>query len=243
MIKSIGAKRFLIILVVGVVFGAVVATNYYYLDGEVRSSKRSLGESLEEITKLQGEIDTMQKDFAFFEQEKVTFQRIVGLGFFEPQDRVLAREKIDTVQKLSKIISAKYQIQAARTEEIPLANESATQVQYGQIQGATDMAGAQAGYSLVKSPMTFDIAAMDDLDVYRFIYYMNYAFPGHITINKLTVSRKEPVNTENLKLIGLGTPPTLIEAKLDVVWQSLAKKENEGTSPQDMSVTNTGVAQ
>lgn len=241
MIKSIGTKRFLIVFVVGLLLAITAAANYYYLDPEVTKSKRALGVSLEEVTKIQTEINAMQQDFAFFEQEKVAFQRIVALGFFDPQDRVIAREKIDTVQKLSKIISAKYQIQAAQTHEIAVENDTSGQAQYGVLQSGAQV--PQGGYTMIRSPMTFDIAAMDDLDVYRFIYYMNYAFPGHITINKLTISRKEAVNTENLKLIGLGTPPTLIQASLDVTWQSLMKKENAASSTQDMSVTNTGVAQ
>ena len=81
------------------------------------------------------------------DHQKDFYDIISRMGFFNDQDRVLARQRFDTMQKLSKIISARYEIKAANI--------------------LTDEVSPETGFVVMESPITVELAAVDDLDVYR----------------------------------------------------------------------------
>lgn len=221
MIKNIGAKRVLVILVLVAILVVSVLASYFVFEPQNEQVQQTLNKTMSEKTTLQSEVDKMRADFATFEQEKTFFDTISKMGFFNDQDRVLARERSDTMQKLSKIISAHYEIKAANI----IAEDGAS---------ATD-------FVVMESPISVDLSAIDDLDVYRFIYYLNYGFPGHITINSLTMERKAEVTPTILKEIGTGSPPEIINAKMELQWRTMARKES--IAPQTIAPTPSAAAQ
>lgn len=215
MIKDIGAKRAFLLLTLVVLLAGMVAISYLVLEPQTERSKQELNRVMGEKSTLQSEVDKMRADFVSFQKEKALFDTITKMGFFNDQDRVLARERFDTMQKLSKIISARYQIKAANI----VADE-----------------GASAGdFVVMESPITVDLSAVDDLDVFRFVYYLNYGFPGHITINSLNMERKAEVTPTILKEIGTGSPPEIISAKLELDWRTMARKDS--IAPQTLAPT------
>jgi hypothetical protein len=216
MIGKIGYKRALLLFVLAGLLVAFYVADEYLFKPKVIESQSALNTSMGEISTLQGEIDKMRADFTLFEKQKDFYDIISRMGFFNDQDRVLARQRFDTMQKLSKIISARYEIKAANI--------------------LTDEVNPETGFVVMESPITVDLAAVDDLDVYRFIYFLNYGFPGHITINSLNIERKGDVSPEVLKSIGTGKPPELITAKMELDWRTMARKES--IQPETASVPN-----
>lgn len=224
MIAKIGYKRALMLFVLAGLLAALYFADEFIFKPQVIQSQSELNAAMGEITTLQGEIDKMRADFALFEKQKDFYDIISRMGFFNDQDRVLARERFDTMQRLSKIISARYEIKAANV--------------------LTDEVNPDTGFVVMESPISVDLAAVDDLDIYRFIYFLNYGFPGHITINTLNIERKGDVSPEVLKAIGTGTPPELITAKMELDWRTMARKE--AVQPPSLSSgpsTPTGGAQ
>lgn len=205
MIGKIGYKRALMLFVLAGLLVTFYVADEYMFKPKVIDSQRELNTAMGEISTLQGEIDKMRADFTLFEKQKDFYDIISRMGFFNDQDRVLARQRFDTMQKLSKIISARYEIKAANI--------------------LTDEVSPETGFVVMESPITVELAAVDDLDVYRFIYFLNYGFPGHITINSLNIERKGDISPEVLKSIGTGMPPELISAKLELDWRTMARKE------------------
>jgi len=213
MIGKIGAKRAFFLITLVILLAVFGASSRLVFEPKATESRQKLQAAQGEITTLQGEISKMQAAFSSFEHEKVYYETISRMGFFNDQDRVLARERFDTMQRLSKIISARYEIKAANvlSEEID----------------------PETGFVVMESPITVELSAVDDLDVYRFIYYLNYGFPGHITINNLNMERKEKIDPNVLKQIGTGNPPEIITAKLDLDWRTMARKES--ISPENIA--------
>jgi hypothetical protein len=205
MIGKIGYKRSLVILILAGVLGVLFVANEYLFKPKVLQSRQELNVAQGEISTLQGELDKMRADYTQFEKQKNFFDVITRVGFFSDQDRVLARERFDTMQKLSKIISAKYEIKAARilTKEVD----------------------PESGYVIMDSPIAIQLEAIDDLDIYRFIYFLNYGFPGHITIDNLMIERKEDVSPDTLRSIGTGNPRPMVAAKMDMHWRTMARKD------------------
>lgn len=205
MIEKIGLKRSLLLFVLAGGLAALFAANEMLLKPKIEESQRELNTSMGELGRLQGEVTKMRADFETFETQKAFYDTISRMGFFNEQDRVLARERFDTMQKLSKIISARYEIKAAN-------------ILTGETSPDTD-------FVVMESPITVELSAVDDLDVYRFLYYLNYGFPGHITINSLDIERKAEITPNVLKEIGTGNPPQIVSAKMELDWRTMARKE------------------
>ena len=213
MIASIGYKKsFLLFVLAGLLAFLVFSTYFVFLPKAV-SSKTELQKLEAQETTLQSEINQMQQDFALFDSKKALFENISRMGFFNDQNRVLARERFDTLQKLSKIMSARYEIKPAKvfSQDLPL----------------------ETGFVVMESPITITLTALDDIDIYRFIYYLNYGFPGHIMIDRLEIKREGEVSPDVLKAIGLGNPPALITATMEMQWRTMARKES--IAPETLS--------
>jgi hypothetical protein len=204
MIQKLGIKRAIILFGLLLLLAALAAANYLYFMPQGEKDLTDLNAVKTQLSQLQSELDKMRSDFVMFEQQKVFFEKMQKMGFFNVQDRVIARERFDTMQKLSKILSAKYQVKAARLYQ--------------------DKDADRVGFVVMESPVTVNLSAIDDLDVYRFIYYLNYSFPGHIGIDNLMIERKQNVNQEILKQIGTGAPPEIISATIDLNWRTMARK-------------------
>lgn len=213
MIASIGYKKSLLLFVLAGVLAFLVFSTYFVFQPKAAKSKSELQKLEAQASTLQSEIDQMQQDFVQFDAKKALFENISRMGFFNDQNRVLARERFDTLQKLSKIMSARYEIKPAKvySQNIPL----------------------ETGFVVMESPITITLTAIDDIDIYRFIYYLNYGFPGHITIDKLEIKREGSVTPDVLKAIGRGNPPALITAKMDMQWRTMARKES--IAPETLS--------
>lgn len=226
MIGKIGAKRAFVLIVLVVLLGVFFAAGTFVFQPKTEQSQQELNRVMGETNTLRDEVTKMRADFETFQKEKTFYDNISRLGFFNDQDRVIARERFDTMQKLSKIISARYEIKAANLVE-------------------TEGASAN-GFVVMESPISVTLSAIDDLDVYRFIYYLNYGFPGHITINDLSIERKAQIDPAVLKSIGTGNPPEIISAKMDLEWRTMARKEDiapQSIAPQPASAAAGGVAQ
>lgn len=205
MIEQIGYKRFLRIVILVVILIALAAGTELVFKPKVEQSARDLSAAKSEVTTLSDEINKMRDAYNMFEQQKNYYAVISRMGFFNDQDRVLARERFETMQRLSKILSAKYEIKAANI--------------------LSEEANPDTGFVLMESPISVELSAVDDLDIYRFIYYLNYGFPGHITINNISITRSANVTTDLLKQIGTGNPPPVVSAKMEMDWRTMARKE------------------
>ena len=213
MIASIGYKKSLLLFVLAGAFAFLAFSTYFVFQPKAVSSKTELQKLEAQALTLQSEVDQMQQDFALFDSKKALFENISRMGFFNDQNRVLARERFDTLQKLSKIMSARYEIKPAKvfSQDLPL----------------------ETRFVVMESPITITLTALDDIDIYRFIYYLNYGFPGHIMIDRLEIKREGEVSPDVLKAIGLGNPPALITATMEMQWRTMARKES--IAPETLS--------
>jgi hypothetical protein len=70
------------------------------------------------------------------------------------------------------------------------------------------------------------IDALDDIDVYSFIYWMENAFPGHAAVTSLTLERKIDIDEVTLRQIGNGVPTVLVSANVAFDWSTMVPRAN-----------------
>ncbi|MGB0720083.1 MAG: hypothetical protein ACPGRX_06395 [Bdellovibrionales bacterium] len=209
MINILGFRRVVVLvglILVNVVFAASV---YGYLlpEKQIQDGKKSRLQG--EVSTLRSDIDKLKVEFAQIEAQRVEFEDLRDEGFFTDQNRRQAQLILNDIQAKSNIIKAVSQIEGAKFEN----NADAI----------------KAEYDVLQSPLKIELEALDDLDVYRYLYLMEAFFPGHISIDKLVMVREADVNGTILRSIASGGNPVLVKANAELSWRTMIKDPNAKT--------------
>ena len=235
MIRVIGVKMIALLGLLLALGGILFFVNSFYLEARIKETTQKLNGVRAESADLRTKTEALQADYDSYQKEQETFSQISRMGFFNTQDRVEARRKFEAIERLSKIMFARYEIRAATILKSENKIENPVLV---------DLLGAQptADYVIIESPVSVSLSAIDDVDIYRFIYYMNYGFPGHVTLNQLNITKTEKLTPDILKDIGLGNPKELVSANISLTWRTMIEKSVADTL-SDLRVLNAGGAQ
>ncbi len=206
MIQILGAKRVLTLAVLAAANILLAVLLYYVFIPQAAKTEKDLRAVKSAVVARRNEIQTMQTEYQQIQEQKNLFGDLEKTRFFSAQDRVEARRMIETIQATSKVLSAKYQIGAADVRE----NEKAS----------------SAGHVILHSPIKVNIDALDDIDIYNFIYWMENAFPGHAAVTGLTLERKLDIDEVTLRQIGNGVPTVLVSANVDFDWSTMVPRAN-----------------
>lgn len=204
MIKVLGKKRILVLaclLGINILFGAIV---YLYLVPEKALQEKNLKSITSKVKTVRKDLEFTQQEFEQLEIQKVQFEKLRTKGFFNAQMRRRAEEIFEQIQKQSEVASAKASIGAGKTVE----NEDA----------------AKSEHVLLESPVHIEIEAINDVDVYNYIYLLQNFFPGHLTISIVSMGRQQEVTGGVLKAIATGVNPPLVAAKIDMIWRTMIPK-------------------
>lgn len=213
MIQILGAKRVLTLAVLALANIFLAAAVYYVFMPQNIKAEQGLRAAKAAVAGRRNEIQTMQTEYQQIQEQKNLFGDLEKARFFTTQDRVEARRMIEAIQASSKVLSAKYSIGAAEVRE----NEQAS----------------DAGYVILHSPLSINIDALDDIDIYSFIYWMENAFPGHAAVSELTLERKLDIDEVTLRQIGNGVPTVLVNANVNFDWSTMVPRAN---LPQQLGV-------
>jgi hypothetical protein len=217
MIRSLGIQK-IIVLVLLVLMLAVI---YFYgvvaLGPKNQFVERELRLNKSEFSELTQNMEKLVFDLAYFDQHKIQFKSLEDLGFFNSQDRLNMRSRFNEMQKESRLISAQYSVSPLTIEK----NKKA----------------AEAGYKILKTTIDFNLEAIEDADIYKFIYLLNYGFGGHISIAELSIKRDKVVTPTLLQKIGDGEDVAVMSAVLKVNLRTMVEipsdsvtEENEGSA-------------
>lgn len=204
--QILGVKRIVILLVLASINGLLGAGTYLYfmphndeLNGQLRTLTSQVAAKHADTAKLQGEYRVIQ-------DQKVFFESLNAAGFFSNQNRAVARQRIGDIQKFTNVLSAKYDITAATVEKNPLA--------------------ADSGDVVINSPVDIKVDALDDVDFYNFIYWVENAFPGIVSVKSMKVSRVADINETVLRAIGSGVAVTLINGEVSFEWRTMVPEKD-----------------
>ncbi len=201
MIQVIGVKRVAILLVLISVNAALAAGLYLYAVPEKENLSRKLRSLRSQVSSVQTDIDRMKVEFAQLDKQQDRFDKLKEDGLFSSQVRSEAKVFLSGIQEKAKVISA-------------VAN-----VRPGVIQ--SDKEAQKANHKILMSPVEITIEAFDDASVYRYIELAKMTFPGHLSLDGITIKRSRDVSSPVLRAIAAGTNPVLISADILMSWRTI----------------------
>ena len=204
MIEVLGMRRVAFIAAMVALNVTLAASVYLFVLPQKEKTDRELRTVRAEISQKRSEILRMQTEQQQIEEQKDVFETLKKSDFFGEQDRYVARRTIEAIQTQSHVLSAQYTIGAAEQE--------------------TSEKTDQAGQAIMSSPVEIKLDALDDIDVYSFVYWVENAFPGHVGIDKITLKREAELNEATLRQIGSGTPVTLVSGEVGFSWPTMIPK-------------------
>lgn len=201
MIRVIGVQKFLAMVLCAVLFATLAGYWFYVLTPEIKEKKRRLALNTAEVNQMREDLNVLTQGLEQFKKQKTVFEKIQKRGFFDPQNRPETRQRINAMQKESRLLSARFSIDSAKTE----VNEKAT----------------EAGYKILNTSIDFTLDAIEDTDIYNFIYLLNYGFPGQITIKRMVISRNIEVTEAVVRQINSPNPQPLVTAVVQLEWRTM----------------------
>jgi hypothetical protein len=212
MIEDIGTKRVLILLLLIVVNVTLFVSLGSYFKPEIKGAKNRLSVLKEQASQQLQDLEQARLEIDQLDQTIETFNALKDEGFLDDQDRRNASDLLQRIEKITNMVSARAQIQSAIFED--------------------DIHAAKAGHRIMASPIKLELQALDDVDIYRYLYFVENSLPGHVSIDKFSMKREGDVTAELLRAISSGSAPALVSAELTMIWRTMLptsddEKENE----------------
>ena len=201
MIRVLGIKRIILLTVLVAINAALGAAVYLHIVPEADNKNIELATLRSQNSTTQADITRLQVEFDQLDAQREEFEELRRKGFIGTQDRRQA-------EKLFVKIG----------EEAGVFNSVAS-VQRGTIEDNAE--AEKAGHKVLKSPILVQIKALDDVDVFRYIYLVEQFFPGHIAIDSVDIRRSTEVSGTVLRAIAGGKNLDLVTADMVIVWRTL----------------------
>lgn len=201
MLRVVGIQKIFFILILLSLVGFGFLYNSRYLEPKNLENKRELGRNQSDISETTENLDQLLQGMGQFAEQEADYKKIEAVGFFDSQNRVETRKRLNLMQQESRLIAAKYAIKPAVTQKNKKAQE--------------------AGYRVIETEIGFTLEAIEDADIYKFIYLLNHGFPGYIAIESMDISREKKVTQPLLRKIGAGTPEVMVKADMKVRWLTM----------------------
>jgi hypothetical protein len=167
-------------------------------ENELRVTTSKAAQTRTDTERLKTEITEIQ-------EQKSGYESLKDAGFFSEQNRLVAKNRIEDIQKKTGILKAAYNISTGNISENAAAKE--------------------AGYAILESTLDINLEAMDDVDIYNFAFWIENAFPGHMSIDSLDIARTKELNEVTIRAISTGTPVTLLTGKLRLSWRTMVSED------------------
>lgn len=205
MIRIVGVKRVMVFAVLTAAAAVLFAADYGYLRPEGNAASAELRQIAAQVAEKRVGSERLRTEADEIRKQQVRYESLAQAGFFSDQNRIVARKRIEDIQRETGVLQASYDIATGEVQK--------------------DQNAGEAGYAVLVSPIKIGIEAMDDVDIYNFVYWMENSFPGHIILDSLHARKTQDLNEASLRQIGSGIPTPLIKADLAFSWRTMVSVE------------------
>ena len=210
MIKLIGLKRVMALLVLVMLNAALALTFFMWIEPAKAKSENDLRALNGQIAKLRNDILNIKEEIKKTKENMPYFEAMDQLGFFSTQDRFMADELINKLGNDAGVESVTFTINPLEDLKDPRADK--------------------AKYRLISSKIDLsEIRGYTDSEIYKFIYAMNNSFPGHIRINEINIQKSAEVTSAALDKIKSGDPSArgFVSASAKLQWLTMIEDQSE----------------
>jgi len=213
MIQTIGIQRVLLIVIMAILALGGYFFNTSYLEPELNRKDRQLRAIQAQYSKVSQDTQKISQGVDIFNEQKEEFIIIQKSGFFDDQNRVKARNRLQEIQLESRLKSFRFNISPAET----ITTEALT----------------ESGYKMLSTSIEMDLGAIDDTDINTFLYLLNHGFPGHILLGSVSMKKDQVLTQPLLRNIGLDAQfQPLVTANVQAEWITMVPLEEDASQTQ-----------
>lgn len=205
MFKNLGNKKVMFIVLLLLVTVGIGAGYYYWLLPLREQVTQELNTTRAAVEQKYQEVARMKEEYVLLQSQLRDFGDLKLRGFFNDQDRSRGIESLGKLSDYAQLLKAKLKFGSGQLVADPLAD--------------------QASQVVLKSPVSVDISAMNDVDVYSFLKFVQEKFPGDIDVMSFKLKRTEIFNEAMLRKIGGGSVTPLVEAQIGFDWYTMTSKD------------------
>jgi len=201
MIGLLGMKRVVLLGAFLALNGVLATVSFLYIFPFGEKSKSDLEALRVALSAVRADVSRMKVEAVELESQKVLYQTLEKDAFFKDQSRRTAEQAFSDIQTKSGVGKATAQVDAGVIEDNPEAQK--------------------VKYKILKSPMKISLEAVDDVDVFRYLYLIEQTFPGHVSVEKIEMKRQGDVNFSVVRALSSGLTPTLVTANIEMLWRTM----------------------
>lgn len=206
MIRVLGTKRIIVLFSLIAVNCALAAFVFMYAQPELKTSERTLRSLKSKESQTRSDITNLQMEFDQLEDQQAEFDTLKNDGFFSNQSRRDAQAVFLMAEKESGVLEANVSVKPGEIVE--------------------DEEAKKAEYVLLESEANIVLKAIDDRDVYAYLDKLQDNFPGHLSVEKVTMRRLANVSETILRAIAGGQKPPLVEARISLLWRTMVERSD-----------------
>lgn len=201
MVDVLGIQRIILIASLFAVNAVVGGLAYGVLIPANSAKQTELSREKGQVASVRSNLTKIQVEFSQLEDQKAQFERLENTSFFASQNRREAQVLLEEFQEESGVVTAKVEIGSGFTSEHAEAGRS--------------------DHVILKSPLEIEVTAMDDTDVFRYVWLLENRFPGYVDIKSITLERSKQLDRKMLQEIITGQSPEIVSAKLEAIWKTM----------------------
>lgn len=201
MIEILGIKRVLVLAVLIAINAMLAFWVYTNLSPKYENQDRQLRTVQGQINTTRQSLDQILTEFGQIERQKEHFETLKKRGFFDEQNRIEAQNLLQEILYKSQVVSARATIGGGKVSDPPALSE--------------------AGHQVLTSPISIEITALEDVDIYRYLWLLEKGFSGYIHVKTFNLNRQADITREILQSIISGQNPEIVSAKIEADWVTL----------------------
>ncbi len=171
-----------------------VAALLPFLYGMLDDLHRDLQVLRSDTTATRAQTLRARQDYEFVQANTGRYEEALARGLFEPQDRLVAKARLDHLYGRDHLVALTYEFSGQTTED------------------ARDV-------QMVTTPLRLAVESMLDRDVYTFMQDLETSFPGVLVLRELSLAPRAPVTEQALEQIRSGTAVSFFSATLAYDWR------------------------
>lgn len=155
-----------------------------------------------------GEAQQAVMDYDYVVANADRYKNALGRGVLDPQDRLDARQRLDTLMSEAYLVRMGFEMAAAVTQQGP------------------------GGFDLITTPIKMEVSAMLDRDIFVLLRDLEDAFPGYGVLRGFRLTRGDAVTDEALRRVTAGEPLPFVTGSVTLEWRSATAPGGQGAGGQ-----------